>query len=57
MPEHKQTNIDQLRIQNQQPPVEPTQTADGDEAGEQGAPGNNRSDTGGNGHQSDVTPD
>ncbi|GEM45511.1 hypothetical protein [Deinococcus cellulosilyticus] len=35
---------------------EPTQSAHGDQAGEQGAPGNNDADIGGNGHQSDETP-
>jgi len=32
-------------------------SADGDRAGEQGAPGNNPGDEGGNGHTSNVTPD
>ncbi|GGJ57178.1 hypothetical protein [Deinococcus roseus] len=35
---------------------EPTQSAHGDQGGEQGAPGNNDEDIGGNGHQSEETP-
>lgn len=59
MPEQKKNTVDQTDRENQHTPEghEPTQTAHGDQAGEQGAPGNNDSEEGGNGHQSDVTPD